>query len=55
MKLHINQAQTDISEEKVLQYIDGIVNIERGGVRGAGNIFPWGILLCVSGYAHSFP
>lgn len=25
----ISQAQTDISEEKVLSYIDGIVNIEK--------------------------
>lgn len=59
MKLHINQAQTDISEEKVLPYIDGIVNIKKGGARGAGgNIFPSFmrcIIMSVSSYPHSVP
>ena len=37
MKLCINQARTDISGEKALSYIDGVVNPERertGGRRG---------------------
>lgn len=36
MKLCINQAQTDISGEKVLSYINGVVNIEQEGRGGRG-------------------
>ena len=34
VKLCINEAQTDISREKVLSYIDGVVNLEREGKDG---------------------
>lgn len=39
MKLCINRAQTDISGEKVLSYINGVVNIEQEG-KGGRITFP---------------
>lgn len=39
MKFCINQAQTDISGEKVLSYINGVVNIEQEG-KGGRITFP---------------
>lgn len=58
MKLCINQAQTDISGEKVLSYINGVVNIEQEG-KGGRITFPqvlwetiWGPL---SACVHSLP
>lgn len=38
MKPRVNEARTDISGERVLSYIDGVVNIEKEGRRRCG----WG-------------